>query len=521
MDLVKDKSDFKKLYEDELALFCFITIYLMAWILLAAFLLQSTELDNIEQVVWSQYWQWGYYKHPPLPSALLHCLNLLFNGPSIAIIAFAAQSCSVVALIYIWLLAKQILSRKRAIIAVLITSLIAYHNYRALTFNHNTVSLPFIGASLYYFHSALQDRKNITHWFLLGIACGLAMLTKYSAVLVIASFFVYITWERLWTDHYIIRGSLISTLVFLLVFYPNILWLYQNNWLSLFYLHEKLVQQGSRLNIILTFFTNQLIRVGPMLPLLFRIWYLIKKDIIKREKIYSARSSVVVNDHSFLLIVFIVPLFFALLPSLLTGSVLDSNWVSAFMLPVGIILTHFFLKRYNEAQLLNTTYCWSWVTHTLILTCFFIVGLIYPTYAGNAARLNFPSQVLVDKIVKIWSEHRNEPLAIVVSDPWVAGNILLHTYHKPMVLLDDDFGISPWIKAQDVSACGAFVISDLTNIELEETLQAYFKLIHEASIKGEFDLEWGRAPRGKKIHYTWAIRPPLHGNNEGCRYPVS
>jgi 4-amino-4-deoxy-L-arabinose transferase-like glycosyltransferase len=238
--LIGNKLSFIAMNKDELGLITFLAVYLISWTLLAAFLPLSTELDSIEQVVWSQSWQWGYYKHPPLPSALLHVLNSLFGGPSIGLTAFAAQGCSVLALIYVWLLARQILPRKLAIVAVLITSLIAYHNFRALAFNHNTVSLPFTAAALYYFYCALRYPKRLSNWLCLGLACGLAMLTKYSAALVMTSFFVFIVWQRLWTDTRIIWGLIVSSVVFMLVLFPHLVWLVDNNWLPFTYIHDKL-----------------------------------------------------------------------------------------------------------------------------------------------------------------------------------------------------------------------------------------------------------------------------------------
>ena len=175
-------------YRDERQLFTFFCIYLAVWTLLAALLPLSMDLDSVEQVIWSRTWQWGYYKHPPLPSLLMYSLNHLVGHPSIGLTVFAAQSGNVVALIYVWLLARKILPSQLAIVAVLITSLIAYHNFRAVALNHNTVSLPVTAASIYYFYCAVRQPERLLLWLYLGIAGGLAMLTKYSAILVLASF---------------------------------------------------------------------------------------------------------------------------------------------------------------------------------------------------------------------------------------------------------------------------------------------------------------------------------------------
>jgi 4-amino-4-deoxy-L-arabinose transferase-like glycosyltransferase len=511
--LIRDKLSFIAANKDELALFAFLAVYLISWTLPATFLPLSTELDSTEQVVWSQSWQWGYYKHPPLPSALLHVLNSLFGGPSMGLTAFAAQSCNVVALIYVWLLAKQMLPRKLAITAVLITSLIAYHNFRALTFNHNTVSLPFTAAALYYFYYALRYPKPLSTWLWLGLACGLAMLTKYSAALVLTSFFVYIAWQRLWTDIRVIRGLLVSSVVFMLVISPHVAWLVENNWLPFTYIHDKLAVSGSRLDIFAGFLANQMIRLSFTAPLLLWIWHLSKKGAIKVTTIHSSKSPGANYDLRFLLTVLLTPLILAMMLPLLTGSLLNSNWVSAFFLPAGILATKYFFHRLDEAQLLKYANRLAWITHALILIFFFLVAMIYPARIGSAARLNFPSQALADKVTEIWHEQQKEPLAIVISDTWNGGNVLLHVRPEPIVFIDNNAEESPWVNAHDVAACGAFILT----IKPETVPNAYSLLFSQASVKGEFSLAWGHAPRGKDVHYMWAIKPPIPGEAP-CRF---
>lgn len=513
---IRDKLSLIAMNKDELGLFAFLAIYLISWTLLATILPLSTELDSIEQVVWSQVWQWGYYKHPPLPSALLHVLNSLFGGPSLGLTAFAAQSCNVVALIYVWLLAKQILSRKLAITALLITSLIAYHNFRALTFNHNTVSLPFTAAALYYFYCALRYPNRTSTWLWLGLACGLAMLTKYSAALVLISFVVYIVWRRLWTDTRVTRGLIISSVVFLLVIAPHVVWLIENNWLPFTYIHDKLAISGSRLNIYLVFFANQMIRLSFMLPLLLGIWYLCKKDTIGVSTIHASESRGEIHDLSFLLTVLLTPLLLALMTPLLTGSPLNSNWVSAFFLPVGILITKCFYDQLDETQLLKNATWLAWITHATILIIFFLGSVIYPAAIGSAGRSNFPSQALADKVAEIWHEHQKEPLAVVISDAWTGGNVLLHVRPEPTLFIDNNIEESPWVDARDVAACGAFILT----IKSETTPNPYSPLFNQASAKGEFFLAWGHAPRGKEVNYLWAIKPPIPGEAP-CRFTSS
>lgn len=169
---------------------------------------------------------------------------------------------NVIALLYVWLLAKRMLPPQLAIVTVLITTLIGYHNFRAIVFNHNTVSLPFTAAVLYYFYCAVRQPERLWMWMLLGVAGGLAMLTKYSAILVLASCFIYVVWQRLWINRQVLWGLLLSVLVFCVVFSPNIIWLIDNDWLPFTYLDKQLTTSGGRLKLLGNFLPIKAFVVG-------------------------------------------------------------------------------------------------------------------------------------------------------------------------------------------------------------------------------------------------------------------
>lgn len=508
--LMKEKITFVTTHQNELQLFTFLGVYLMAWTLLAAWLPLSMDVDSVEQVIWSQTWQWGYYKHPPLPSLLMYSLNHLFGGPSIWLTVFAAQGGNVIALIYVWLLAKQLLPRRLAIVAVLITSLIGYHNFRAIVFNHNTVSLPFTAAALYYFYCSIRQPERLLMWLLLGIASGLAMLTKYSAILVLASFFVYVVWQRLWTKPFVMRGLLVSSLAFMLVLSPHILWLVDHHWLPFTYLNNQLTTSNSKLILLGNFFANQGIRWWYTL---LAVWYLSKISPRKLTPVEVDELFGGNDDRRFLFMMLCTPLFLAILPLLFNGNSLNSNWVSAFFLPAGILLVHCFFRHYNEARLLKNTQRVVWVIQIVILLIFFVGAVVYPAMAGRNARTNYPSLQLAEQVSAIWHAHQQQPLTIVIANNWLGGNVLLHVRPEPTLLIDNDSLTSPWLSRQDVASCGALVLTTVA----EMTLPAYATLFNEATATGTFALNWGHLPRGEVVHYAWAIKSPEQGQ-PACRF---
>lgn len=508
---------------DKRQLFLFLGIYLASWTLLAAVLPLSMDLDSTEQVIWSQTWQWGYYKHPPMPSLLLYGLNHLFGGPSIGLTVFAAQAGNIIALIYVWLLAKRMLPHQLAITAVLITSLIAYHNFRAVVFNHNTVSLPFTAAALYYFYRATRQPEKLLMWLSVGIAGGLAMLTKYSAILILASFFVYVLWEQLWKNPFVIRGMIVSILAFTIVFSPHIIWLIDHDWIPFTYLDKQLTTSGGRLKLLGHYFGNLSIRWWYTL---LAVWLLTR---ISPRKVLLTEESPDHDDRRFLLIMQFTPLLLAMMPLLVNGNSLNSNWVSAFFLPAGILLVHYLFRSYDETQLLKNASRLVWGIQLLILLVFFGAAVIYPAMKGRSARTNYPGQELANTVSAIWHEHQEQPLSIVIADNWSGGNVLLHTRPEPTLLIDNDTVISPWVTHDDVASCGAMVLASTLDkpqqagmFNLEDWLislvsPVYADLIKQAGPSGKFSLDWGTPTHGKVVSYVWAILLPKP-NTTPCRF---
>ena len=489
-------------------LFLFGLIYLVLWTVCAAFIPLAMHIDSIEQVVWSQSWQWGYYKHPPLPSALMHALNLVLGGPSQALTAFAAQGCSVVAMIYVWLLARQMVRPRLAIVAVVLTSLLSYHTINALTLNHNTVSLPFTAAAFYHFYRAVVSGKR-SHWLLLGLVAGLAMLTKYSAVLALSSLFVFVIVQRLWADARVLRGFALSLAVFAVILSPHVYWLVTNDYPPIHYAEHQLESSTNRFVVLLGFLINQVSRVSVMALV---AWLLYRGGVRGADPAQFA-SPQARFDRRYLLVTLCTPLLLAIAPALLRGDSLDSNWVSAYFLPSGILLVHIFFRGRQSPWLLNRTWKLAALAHVGILVIFFAGAAVVPEIVGRNARFNFPSQQLANQAAAIWRAHESGPMRLVVSDTWTGGNVALHLRPEPMVFMDNDTGKSRWLKESDLSQCGALVLTAFS----DRASPTYAPLFGRATASGEFSLDWGFGRRGRVMHYAWATLSPVQ-DGALCRF---
>ncbi|MSP28136.1 MAG: hypothetical protein EXR80_06885 [Methylococcales bacterium] len=218
----------------------------------------------------------------------------------------------------------------------------------------------------------------------------------------------------------------------------------------------------------------------------------------------SIESSRYTDDCRVLFMMLFTPLLLAMLPLLIKGNSLNSNWVSAFFLPAGILLTLSIFRHTDEAKLLKNTQWLVWTIHITVMLIFFTGAVIYPAQIGRNARTNYPSQQLAKTASAIWHTHQQQPLTIVITNNWLGGNVLLHTRPEPTVLIDNDSVTSPWVNRDDVASCGALV---LTTVEAM-ALPAYADLFKTASAIGQFALNWGHPPRGEVVNVAWAILSP-------------
>ncbi len=203
--------------------------YVAAWTVLPALLAPSMPFDVVEGIAWGHEWQWGYYKHPPLPAWLLYpaYVGLGKFGPYLG-----GQLSIVLALVYVYRLARELLGPERAGLAAALLYGVAYYTWPTLSFNHNIAQIPVWAALAWHAHAAMQ-RNRTRDWVWLGVWAGLGLLTKYSSAVMLACLAAYLVLgpqRRLLRQ----RGPWLA-----LVVAPHALWLWQHDGMPFTYLAER------------------------------------------------------------------------------------------------------------------------------------------------------------------------------------------------------------------------------------------------------------------------------------------
>jgi undecaprenyl-diphosphatase len=242
------------------------------------------------------YWLWsrnldaGYFDHPPLVAYFIWLTTLMSTSE-----LWVRLSATVVALALsglIWQLSRQLFHST----PIAAASTILF-NVLPVTVLGLTVITPDVPAMLFWslgvciFWHTLRSQKTWV-WYVLGLTFGLALLSKYTAILMVPCFLIYLllTEDRHWlkTPH-----PYLAVLLGLLCFLPVILWNGANDWVSFkFQLKNGLGGNDLALGKVAEFTAGQLLITGPVVWLIGMYAALLWLHRRDKETLFLLASSV-------------------------------------------------------------------------------------------------------------------------------------------------------------------------------------------------------------------------------------
>lgn len=508
----------------------------LLWTLACALSHSAPDLDGMEELVWATSFEWGYAKHPPLPSWLLYAITHLTGRP-IWLTFLAGQLTATLALWIIWRMGCEFTSPARALIATAILSVSAYFSMRGTIYNHNTVQLWSIAACTWLFYRALRHQRALD-WIGAGIVGGLAFMTKYSAMIQFAAFFAFMLWQGSLRDLRTWKGIALALAAFLVTISPHLTWLSASDFAPLRYADRALddLTHLQALGNLMDFLLDQAARLAPMLVVLLALAWWNRRHPISATVTPSALpaaatagSKNVVDaaghsqaalprryaddlsawDKSFLLWVGLFPLLSTVVLSSILATHLQASWATTFFILFGF----YTLWRLSgdERILLRRTLTLVIIVHLLMALGYAIGRGPLAYYSGKTARSTYPGPEVSALMQQVWHRHvPGQPLQIVASDTWLGGNIAMHAPGDVQVFIDGDYTQSPWLDEGTALDCGALVVY---STEPRGALQPSLKALYDtALLRGESTLRWS-SERSPMIVLHWGIIPP----DDACR----
>jgi len=221
-------------------------------------------IDEAYYGVCSFYPAWGFFDHPPIVAVTAGLGRWLSGSFSTLSLRFGAILLFLISAMLMYYIIRSLFNRKAAIFSILFLHTIPYFfvGMGAFVIPDNALGvfwLLFIVSIL----KVYQTQKGV--WFLLsGVSLGFAMLSKYHALLLLASIgfcmIAFKEWRRYWKSPFLYIGFLITGIIFL----PNILWNARNDWVSYAYQFGKGVSGNSF--SFTDFYQGVLVQAAYLLP---------------------------------------------------------------------------------------------------------------------------------------------------------------------------------------------------------------------------------------------------------------
>ncbi|NMM27789.1 MAG: glycosyltransferase family 39 protein [Glaciimonas sp.] len=489
--------------------------HLLMWTVLANLSHRAPDVDNMEQFVWASALEWGYYKHPPLPSWILYGLVSVFGRP-VWLSFFTGQLSVVLSLWFVWKLGCELTTQRRALIATLLVSMVSYFTVGGLMNNHNTMQLWSVAAAIWMFYRALRY-DSLWDWAGFGFFCGLAFLTKYSALIQFATFFLFLLVAGHLRRARVWQGIALATLVFAFLVTPHLVWLTQMSGPFGYASHSlaPVESYGAYMGVLISFCLSNL---GRLAPLGFALAF-IRIGAARQEKsglTVRHQTKMVADcaaaDRFFLLFVGLGPVVLTLLVSALLKTPLVAHWAATFFLLFGFF-AFWVLKSGNDAVILRMT-----ITVVVILQILTAIGYNlargpFSDMTGRATRSTFPGEAISRQVHAQWQEHVRTPLVLVVADTWLGGNIATRIGPKVQVLINGDFSKSPWVQPAEATRCGMLVAINRSPSDADVTDEKVVDLMNQAAWRGTIQLPWTKKTDGPQVIVDWGIIAP----QPGCR----
>jgi 4-amino-4-deoxy-L-arabinose transferase-like glycosyltransferase len=472
-------------------------LQLVCWTAIPALFQPNAPLDVMEGFAWGREWLLGTYKHPPLQAWLLEITHTLFGTSPVGYFGLSA-ACTALGLLAVYRTGRLLAGKAEGLIAALLAQSILYFNFLSTEFNPNVLQLVLWAAGGYAFSHALI-RKQMKYWLWLGVIFAAGFYSKYSMVVLAASFGLFLLYHAEARKNLAQPGPYAAALICLGLLIPHLDWLFEHNFSPFAYAAsraDKAADIQTQLFQPLKFVLSQLLALLPALTAAVALFLPLHKitAVWKSDRYESA----LVFWLAF------VPLILLLIFSLFSGEKPRDMWGMPFLTFIPLwLVTNF--RLYARFRLF-----------TIVWGGLFILGLV--AFAGNflfavpygfkPLRGQFPGKELSSTLHQQWEEKTKAPLEYVIGDAWMAGNVAFYVPHhpRPHVWIDGNEEISPWIHPQKVKDLGAILVWKMEDADTPPP--AWLKTFPQIRMQKPFELKWQTRGEAPTVTIGWALIPP-------------
>jgi len=393
----------------------FLLLHLLVWTLAPSLSNKNLPLDTIEALAWGSNLDWGFSKHPPASAFMVEIFYQIFGSQDWAFYLLS-QIFVITAFFIVYKFSEDFFkNRNYALLSVLLLEGIYFYNFTTPEFNVNVCQLPFWALSVLYAWKGFKNNK-ILDWLLFGLFAGLGTLSKYLFIYLLVAMDVFFYY--MFIKKKINFKSLISLISFFLVLLPHIIWLTENNYITITY---ALHRTGAEDQNLLGHFLHPIIFLGKQMGILIPFFAMFLFLVSKLKTRFNFKDKKLL----FLLSINIVPIILIFLTSLIMGVKIRVMWMTPFYLFFGVLFVYLFQKRIDLKKINK------FVTVFLVLFIFSPMTYSYVSISKTDKRTDYPGKEIARLVENRWDKNFSNEIGIVVGDEWFGGNLSYHLSSRP------------------------------------------------------------------------------------------
>ena len=393
----------------------FLFVHALIWTVIPTLANSNLPLDTIEQLAWASDIQWGYTKHPPLSAWFAGLVFKIFSNQDWAYYLLS-QLFVVLSFTIVRNFSRDFFENKiHSLISVLLLEGISFYNFTTPEYNVYVCELPFWALTVLYCWKGIKQ-NDYASWLLFGFFAGLGVLSHYLFLYLLISldlFFIYMIFKKEFN-----YKCLVSLITFLIVLLPHLIWMTENNFITITYaLHRTGLEETSFLNHLyypLVFVAKQ---IGILVPFFIMLLFIISK---LKYKINFKDKKII-----FLIIINIIPIFLIFLTSFFSGAKIRTMWMTPFYLFIGVFCIYIFQSNIQAKRLKY------FFTVFLLIFIFSPSTYYYYSVTQKSSRTDYPGKEIARFIQTQWDNNFSNKIEIVFGDVWDAGNLSYNLKSRP------------------------------------------------------------------------------------------
>ena len=411
--------------------------------------------DMLEAWDWGREWQWGYAKHPPVFAWVAGLWFLLFPRTDWAFYLLSAFSAAG-GLAGVWCLAGRILPRPQQTAALLLVILAPFFSVLAITFNGNAILLLIWPWTAYAYVRSVQT-GTLGDGVLFGAFAAVAMLSKYSSILLLASCLTSALLHPRARAYFAGPAPYAAIATCLLVMLPHILWVFDHGLTTVTYVLEKEhLALPKALAVAATSMLASLALNG--LPMI-AVWAVAGRDL--PGLLSQAAGGAVSPTGRWLSVLALAPFVLTVLAGLVGGLTVSTNFLlpAFFMMPVALLaLTDIAMGPER------LTVLWRFISGWLLAALAIAPVAAAAAFVTDADQTVEPRREIAEAATRLWHEAFPQPLRISAGTDAYGLAVPFYSPDAPHLFLLDPPGATPWITPERIAREGLLIICEHTDV---------------------------------------------------------